>query len=307
VSSYNVNSPVLFLVFNRLNTTIKVFDAIREVKPSRLYISSDGPRLKNDSDVSEINAVRDYVLANIDWDCEVKTLFRESNLGCKDAVSSGISWFFENEDEGIILEDDCLPNQSFFRFCDSLLNKYRLDERVRHISGVNFIGNDIVTESSYYFSRFTHVWGWASWKRVWKDYDKNLDLLDRFLNSGNLWNIYPDKRIIELISKELIRVRTGELNTWDFQYLFLNLIQNGLTIIPCKSLVENIGFGVGATHDHTDGIKMHQAEELSGELIHPDFLVPQIRFDIDSIVSINNLSIGSKLKYKISSYYNKLG
>jgi hypothetical protein len=306
VSSYNVNSPVLFLVFNRPNTTIKVFDAIREVKPSRLYISSDGPRPKNDSDISEINAVRDYVLANIDWNCEVKTLFRESNLGCKDAVSSGISWFFENEDEGIILEDDCLPNQSFFRFCDSLLDKYRHDERVRHISGVNFIGNDVVTESSYYFSRFTHVWGWASWKRVWKDYDKNLELLERFLRSDNLWNIYPDKRMIELIKKELMRVKNGELNTWDFQYLFLNLIQNGLTIIPCKSLVENIGFGAGATHDYSHGIKLQQAEEISGELIHPDFLVPQTRFDIDSIIRINNLSIGSKLKYKISSFYNKL-
>lgn len=306
MSSYNVNSPVLFLVFNRPNTTIKVFDAIREVKPSRLYISSDGPRPKNDSDISEINAVRDYVLAHIDWECEVKTLFRESNLGCKDAVSSGISWFFENEDEGIILEDDCLPNQSFFRFCDSLLDKYRHDERVRHISGVNFIGNDVVTESSYYFSRFTHVWGWASWKRVWKDYDKNLELLERFLRSDNLWNIYPDKRIIELIKKELMRVKNGELNTWDFQYLFLNLIQNGLTIIPCKSLVENIGFGAGATHDYSHGIKLHQAEEISGELIHPDFLVPQTRFDIDSIIRINNLSIGSKLKYKISSFYNKL-
>lgn len=306
MSSYNVNSPVLFLVFNRPNTTIKVFDAIREVKPSRLYISSDGPRPKNDSDISEINAVRDYVLANIDWNCEVKTLFRESNLGCKDAVSSGISWFFENEDEGIILEDDCLPNQSFFRFCDSLLDKYRHDERVRHISGVNFIGNDVVTESSYYFSRFTHVWGWASWKRVWKDYDKNLELLERFLRSDNLWNIYPDKRMIELIKKELMRVKNGELNTWDFQYLFLNLIQNGLTIIPCKSLVENIGFGAGATHDYSHGIKLQQAEEISGELIHPDFLVPQTRFDIDSIIRINNLSIGSKLKYKISSFYNKL-
>lgn len=292
-------------MFNRLNTTIQVFNAIKNIKPAKLYIASDGPRLENHHDILEVRTIRDYLLASVDWDCEVKTLFRENNLGCKLAVSSGITWFFDNENEGIILEDDCLPNQSFFRLCDNLLEKYRFDERVRHISGVNFIGNDVVKDSSYYFSRFTHVWGWASWKRVWKDYDKNLEALDCFLSSGNLGNIFPDKRIVDLITKELIRVKKGELNTWDFQYMFLNLIQNGLCVIPSKSLVVNIGFGAGATHEHSAEIKSHHSEEISGEFIHPEFFVPQIRYDIDSLVRINNLSLSAKIKTKFSSFYKK--
>lgn len=305
MSTYTVKSPVLFLVFNRLNTTKKVFDSIRTVKPAKLYIASDGPRLKNNNDILEVRAVRDYLLANVDWECEVKTLFRDDNLGCKDAVSSGITWFFENEPEGIILEDDCLPNQSFFRFCDTLLDKYRFDERVRHISGVNFIGRDVVKDSSYYFSRFTHVWGWASWRRVWKDYDKNLGLLDTFLSSGNLENIFPDKRVVELLTRELTRVKKGELNTWDFQYLFLNFIQNGLCVIPSKSLIENIGFGAGATHEHTTTMQYQQSEEISGNLIHPKFFVPQIQYDILSLRIMNNLTLISKIKVKFAAIYKK--
>lgn len=167
-SNYVFNSAILLLIFNRLDTTQLVFEAIQKVKPPRLYIASDGARIDKLSEDSLVGDVRNYVINNIDWDCEVKTLFREENLGCKLAVSGAISWFFQNEGHGIILEDDCLPDHSFFRFCEEMLLKYSDDERIGMISGDNFQFGGSQVEDSYYFSRYPHIWGWATWKRAWK-------------------------------------------------------------------------------------------------------------------------------------------
>jgi hypothetical protein len=241
-NNYITKSPILFLVFNRFETSKKVFDEIKLSKPPKIYLSSDGPRHNNINDTHNIKLIRDYIKTHIDWPCDLKTRFLPSNLGCKDAVSSGITWFFENEEAGIILEDDCLPNNSFFRFCDILLEKYRYDNRVRHISGVNFLDNKKEILSSYYFSKFTHVWGWASWRRVWCDYDKDLNSLDNFVINNVINNIYPNNKISKFLINEFYNVKSGLLNTWDYQYLYLNFINNGLTIIPSKTLITNIGF-----------------------------------------------------------------
>ena len=164
---YQTKSAVLFVVFNRPDTTKRVFEAIRLAKPKRLYITTDGPRPNMPDDVQLCKQTREIVSV-VDWDCEVKTLFREENAGCKNGVSAAINWFFDHEEEGIILEDDCLPANSFFKFCDTLLEKYRYDTRVRHITGCNLQFGKKWGDASYYFSNLTNGWGWASWRRAWR-------------------------------------------------------------------------------------------------------------------------------------------
>lgn len=303
IQNYNTQSPILLLVFNRFETTKKVFDAIKLTKPAKLYVSSDGPRNYNEKDSFNINIIRAYITSQVDWPCDLKTRFLPLNLGCKDAVSSGITWFFDNEEEGIILEDDCLPNISFFKFCDTLLDKYRFDQRIRHISGVNFIGTKFDTNNSYYFSKFTHVWGWASWRRVWCEYDKDLNSLQKFMSNNLIQNIYPNKKITKYLVNEFYKVKSGFLNTWDFQYLFLNFINNGLTIIPSKTLITNIGFNIDPTHQFSDEMTKQISEDFDGEIIHPDFFIPNLDYDIQSLIRINNLTLLAKLKLKLKLFF----
>ena len=163
-----LKTAVLFLIYKRLDTARRVFEVIRVARPPRLYVASDGPRESKEGEAEKVQAVRDYVMSHIDWDCEVKTLFREKNLGCKYAVSGAISWFFENEEMGIILEDDCLPSMSFFWFCEELLDKYKDDERIVNITGCNFQQGRNNTGYSYYFSIYSHIWGWAGWRSSWR-------------------------------------------------------------------------------------------------------------------------------------------
>lgn len=296
---YTTKSPILLLLFNRLEHSKLVFEEVRNAKPTKLYIAIDGPRPNNEEDKVKINLIKDFILSNIDWDCNVKTLFRDSNLGCKNAVSSAITWFFEHEIKGIILEDDCLPLNSFFSFCDELLTKYENDERVRHISGVNFLNSNIEITESYYFSKFTHVWGWASWKRVWKDYSKDI-LKDYDLNKfSKIYNIYPDRKICNAIINELKRVQSNKLNTWDYQYLFLNFMNNGLSIIPKHSLVKNIGFDIESTHTHSNAYNMRALNNIN-HISHPIDMIPNIDYDLLSLSDIFNTSLKSKLYYRFS-------
>src|SRR3989344_1301108 len=164
-----IKPPILFLVFNRPQLTKKVFSEIRRFKPKKLFISADGPRSGNSQDRILCKRVR-KITEKVDWPCEVKRLYRDGNLGCKNSISKALSWFFENENEGIILEDDCLPDTTFFQFCGEMLEKYRHNKDVGIISGDNFIKGSTI-EDSYYFSNYFHMWGWATWKRSWKSYD----------------------------------------------------------------------------------------------------------------------------------------
>jgi hypothetical protein len=184
----------------------------------------------------------------VDWSCEVHTLFREENLGCRKAVSSAITWFFENEERGIILEDDCLPHATFFTFCETMLRQYENDNRVRHIGGANFQKGIQRGDGDYYFSNLTHVWGWASWRRVWKNYDVNMPLWPLFKKEGHLKHLFPHKRILKNITTAFDKTFSNMINTWDYQYFFSNLVQNGLSIIPNVNLISNIGYNAEATH-----------------------------------------------------------
>ena len=159
-------TPILFITFNRPDTTKRVFEAIKKIKPKKLFISADGPRENKVGEKQKCLTVRS-IFDNIDWDCEVKTLFQEKNLGCKIAATTAVTWFFQSVEEGIIIEDDCLPNKSFFLFCQKMLATYRKHEAIMHISGTNFQFGNKRGEASYYFSRCIHMWGWATWRRAW--------------------------------------------------------------------------------------------------------------------------------------------
>ena len=267
---YKVKSPILFIIFNRPYESKIVFEMIRKVSPDRLYIAADGPRPNNELDIEQCEIARDLI-NYVDWPCEVFTLLREKNLGCKIAVSSAISWFFEKEEEGIILEDDCLPHVDFFRFCDEMLNRYRNETKVAHITGSNLQDGIKRGDSSYYFSNFTYVWGWASWRRVWKNYDVNLSFLEP-ANSFSILNNLTRKLKYKLFFKHILKaVRNGQIDTWDYQYTFLNIFNRSLTIVPNLNLISNIGFNANATHttSETKDSKV-PLDKITFPLIHPE-------------------------------------
>jgi len=297
-----LNTAVLFLVFNRLNTTKQVFDSIRKAKPPRLYIAADGPRPNKVYETEKVETVRKQVLENIDWQCEIQTLFREKNLGCKQAVSEAITWFFRHEDQGIILEDDCLPSQSFFWFCEDLLKRYRNDLRIWHISGDNFQNGNRRGNSSYYFSKFNHVWGWASWADRWNKYDANLNDYDDFKTQNLINNITDSKEERKYWQDILENVSNGKIDTWDYQWTFTIWVNNGLSILPNINMISNIGFGTDATHT-TDLESQHSKiprAEINFPIKHPKFLLRNMEADK---YTINQQFRKEKLVLKI---FNKL-
>lgn len=266
-------TAVLFLIFNRPDTTKEVFEAIRKAKPPKLFVAADGPMPDKPGEWEKCQKVREIATA-VDWDCEVKTLFRDTNLGCKVAVSRAIDWFFQHVEEGIILEDDCLPTQSFFWFCQELLEKYRYDERVMMISGDNFQFGRKRTDYSYYFSRFNHIWGWASWRRAWKHFDVNMKLWPEIRDGGWLNDWLGDKKRVEYWTQIFEKVYKGKIDTWDYQWTFACWVQNGLSILPNVNLVSNIGFGFDAVHTKGQSkFNDMKTEPVVFPLSHPKYIL----------------------------------
>lgn len=300
-NQYITNSPVLFLTFNRLDTTKKVFEVIKQVKPPKLYLASDGARLNKSGEKEVVESVRNFLLNNIDWQCEVKTLFREQNLGCGKAVSSAINWFFENEEMGIILEDDCLPSISFFRFCDELLIGYKDDERIMHISGDNFQDGISRGDGSYYFSQISHVWGWAAWRRAWKLYDFEMKSLNNFINYKIYKNIWKQNKVQKYWLKQFKNVSLGKIDTWDYQWNYCLIVNNGLSILPNINLVENIGFNSEATHTSNSKLKMPSANEIKFPLTHSQIFVPDLEADTYTFNKHYQQSLLSKIKGKLKN------
>ncbi len=269
-----LKTAVLFLIFNRLDTTKHVFEAIRLTRPPRLYIAADGPRDSRPGEDNKVKAVRDYVIGHIDWDCEVKTLFREKNLGCKYGVSGGIDWFFENEEMGIILEDDCLPHPSFFMFCEELLERYHEDQRIGIISGDNFQFGKRRTSDSYYFSRYAHIWGWASWRRTWKKYDVAMKQWPYVKKNDFLSDILRHKKQVRYWTKIFNDVFNNKIDTWDYQLYFACLINSMLNIMPNDNLISNIGFGDNASHtSQINKFSEMPVSEMSFPLLHPAVVI----------------------------------
>lgn len=278
------NTPVLFLIFNRPATTIKVLEAIRLAKPSQLFISSDGPRETKQGEKALVEGLRKDVLNLIDWPCEVKTLFRSENLGCKYAVSGAIDWFFENVEQGIILEDDCVPDPSFFRFCEELLEKYKDTSNVMSICGYN-VFDTTKASSSYIFSDYFRSWGWATWKNSWNQIDLSLSKYKKVIAEKNLSTYYPNRLQRLIMQKKISLSEEVNNNSWAIPWVVSHHLNYFLTIIPTVNLVENIGFDNNfSTHtkeNRWDKIFFaHKKKSISFPLVHP--------LSVNNSMSFNN-------------------
>ena len=278
--------PVLFLVFNRPDTTARVFAAIRKARPERLYVAGDGPR-KDRAGEAELCSETRRIATAVDWPCKVKTLFRDENLGCGKAVSGAISWFFENEPEGIILEDDCLPHPDFFPYCAEMLEKYRDDKRVMFIGGTNFQDGIKRGAASYYFSSHSHVWGWASWRRAWADYDFEMGKMDlnglRAVMSAKGFNQEQSEYWTEIFNK----MKKHAIDTWDYQWQFSIWFSGGVSVIPNSTVITNIG--VFGTHYDGAGRNINIPSAPILPLLHPDMVL----IDRDADVYFHNAHIGN--------------
>jgi hypothetical protein len=264
-----LQTAVLFLVFNRPETTAQVFEAIRKAKPPRLYVAADGARVTREGEAERVAKVR-MIATAVDWSCEVKTLFREENLGCKYAVSGGITWFFEHEEQGIILEDDCLPHPDFFIFCETLLDRYTRDERVSVITGNNFQNGQQRGGASYYFSKYNHCWGWATWRHAWLQYQGDLPFWREWSQSSNWERIMPDPVEQKYWNRIFERVCAGQIDSWAYPWAGSVWYRGGLTATPNVNLVSNIGFGPDSTHTTSaDSMLAGMVTNSIGELRHP--------------------------------------
>lgn len=275
--------PILLIAFNRPEHTQKVYEELRKARPSKLYIAIDGARKDRIDDVEKIkNTIK--IFDSIDWVCDVKKLLRTENLGCKKAVSSAISWFFEQEEQGIILEDDCIPSISFFSYCDHLLRKYKYNDSIMHINGTNFQDGQFRGSGTYYFSRICHVWGWASWRRAWEKYDIEMDQLESFFNDNIYKSIINYPTSYKYWSNALYATKQGQIDTWDYQWVYSIWKNNGLCIAPNYNLVSNIGFDEMATHTKKEdkSYSNKPTSILNGPIKDCNILAPHFNADLYS-------------------------
>ncbi len=278
VDEWQLKTPVCLIIFNRPDTTEKVFEAIRKAKPPKLLVIADGPRADRPGEASKCAAAR-AIINRVDWDCEVLTNYSDINLGCRKRVSSGLDWVFDLVEEAIVLEDDCFPHSSFFRFCEELLERYRHNEQIMVISGDNFQVGRKCTECSYYFSRYNHIWGWASWRRAWQMYDLEMKKWPEVRDSNLLWEILQDHQAVAHWFNIFQSGYEG-FDTWDFAWTFACWSQKGLSILPNVNLVSNMGFGAEATH--TKGVSKFAnmpIEEMCFPLQHPAFVIRDTQAD----------------------------
>jgi hypothetical protein len=252
------NIPILLIAFNRPDQTEIVFDHVRSIKPTKLFIACDGPRDGNISDKNDIDLIK-KIVENVDWECECKYLFRPGNLGCGRGPANAISWFFEHVDKGIILEDDCVPTPSFFKFCEEMLIKYQEDSSIMAISGTN-VSKNIKFKTDYIYSSFPIMWGWATWKRAWEKYDFEMREMTNVRENKNLithgiynWRTHPVFN--ELFESTYKNISLNNIDVWDHQWIFCNWLHNGLTVTSTRNLIHNIGFGDKATHTFNDDLK----------------------------------------------------
>ena len=245
-----LETPVAFFVFNRPETTRRTFAAIAAARPSRLLVVADGPRPDHPGDLQGCAATR-RIIDEVDWDCSVATHYAETNMGCRRRMSSGLDWVFTEVGEAVILEDDCLPHPTFFRFCTELLERYRDDERVAQIAGSNLLPPDMYHSSSYYFSHFAHIWGWATWRRAWRGYDVDIGDWAELRARGWLRTVLGDQKQERYWKHLFDRVAAGRIDTWDYQWTYAVWKMEALTAVAGVNLVTNIGYGSASTHTFT--------------------------------------------------------
>lgn len=303
-------TPVAFIIFNRPESTRRVFAAIRAARPQQLFVIADAPRPHHPADLARCAATR-AIIDEVDWDCAVFKNYAEQNLGCGLRPASGLDWVFEQVETAIILEDDCLPDATFFPYCTELLTRYQDDERIGHISGNNFQFGQQRGEYSYFYSRYTHHWGWATWRRAWQHFDYDLrkwpdlrhtDWLDRLLDTPAAVNYW--RQIFDEV------YRGDKLHIWDYQWTFACWLSDRLCILPQVDLVSNIGFNAEGTHT----VRQNQFANLplasiQLPLLHPPAIIRDRAADLFIQSSKFNLDLWSRLKRKLywHRFRQKLG
>lgn len=274
------STPVAFLIFNRPDTTARVFEEIRRARPPKLLVVADGPRADRPGEAEKCTASR-AIIDRVDWPCEVLKNYSDVNMGCKARVSSGLTWVFETVEEAIVLEDDCLPHPTFFPFCEELLERYRDDERIAQIDGANYQFGRKRTNDSYYFSRYNHIWGWASWRRAWKNYDVTMKLWPAVRDGDWLRDVFSNSKSAKYWTTQFEKAYKGKINTWDYQWCFACYVHNMLSIIPNVNLISNIGFTADATHTNKVNLQLAnmKVEAMDFPLQHPDFMIRDTHAD----------------------------
>ena len=301
--------PVLLIAYRRPDTTKQVIDAIRVAAPERMFVACDGANLKNPGEAERVAATRALIEREIDWPCKIERRYSETNQGCKMGPSSAITWFFEQVDEGIILEDDTLPHPDFFPFCAELLNRYRDDERIWHISGNNFQDGQLRGDGSYYFSHIAHCWGWASWRRCWKHYDRDLKRWPALKASGLMETIFEDpveRSYWAGIWDDLLE--KGQPDTWDYQWCFTVFSEGGLSVVPNRNLVSNVGFGPDGTHCIAGDPLSNMPVSKIYPLTHPTSILRDAAadaYDFDHVFGADVARRNAAARYHNSFFFKK--
>ncbi|PMB53315.1 hemolytic protein HlpA-like protein [Fischerella thermalis CCMEE 5201] len=285
MSDFRLKTPVAFIIFKRPHTTERVFEAIRQAKPPKLFVIADGPREDRADESEKCKATR-AIIDRVDWECEVIKNYSEANIGCAKRLPSGLDWVFNQVEEAIVLEDDCLPHPTFFQFCETLLERYRYDQRIGTIIGQNVQLGRKRTDYSYYFSIYNRCWGWATWRRAWQNFDFDMKLWPEIKESRFLDDILIDSKSVKFWQQIFQDTYDGRINTvWDYQWTFNCWLQNQLSIVPNNNLISNIGFGNNATHTkHTKGsfVKTYAnmpTEQISFPLKHPPYIIRDLKSD----------------------------
>jgi hypothetical protein len=274
-----VNTPVAYIVFNRPDCTALTLAAIREARPPRLFVIADGPRSDHSDDATKCAEVRRLIDEGIDWPCEVERNYAANNLGCAVRVAGGLTWAFSNSERLIVVEDDCLPDQSFFWLCDELLERYADDTRVGQVCASPRYFSTIERPASYIFSRYGGIWGWASWRRAWANYSLRVESWPRFRASGGLDAVVQSRAEYKVRAALYQRLYEDPPDTWDYQWGYAKLSQGMLSAVPCRNLIENIGFSGGGTHISPGSHFSLSRLRLDRPLRHPDFVLPDTLFD----------------------------
>ncbi|MBI4747008.1 MAG: glycosyltransferase family 2 protein [Acidobacteria bacterium] len=284
--------PVVLIIFNRPDTTAQVFERIREAAPDQLFVIADGPRSTHPGDAQTCAATR-AIINQVDWDCTVHTRFSDVNLGCHLTIVPGLDWVFDHVTEAIIFEDDCLPHPTFFRFCAEVLERHRHEPQIMTVCGNNFQFGRNVTSDSYYFSRYAHTWGWATWRRAWEKYDLRAQKWKELKDTNWLIDLLGDRYAAQFWGNYFQRM-TEKPVTWDYAVTFAAWVHNAVNILPNRTLVSNIGFGDQATttRETNSAYANLPVFEMAFPLQHPDTITRHVQADDFTEQTIFSRNVG---------------
>ncbi len=294
-----MNINVVFLIFKRPDVTARVFEAIRKAKPARLLVIADAPRGDRPGEAEDCAATR-AIIDGVDWECEVSRNYAEVNLGCAKRVSSGLDWVFDLVEDAVIIEDDCIPDPSFFQYCADLLHRYRDDQRIMSIAGSNFQFGQSVTPHSYYYSRYHDCWGWATWKRAWKHFDFEMKLWEELRDTSFLQDQLGDRQMADYWRIKFDLAYESKRDTWFYRWLYSCWVQNGIALVPDLNLISNVGLHPGATHtvEAAPYFDLPRAE-MQFPMQHPPFMFPNRLADRSNFLNRCHIDLPTRLTRKM--------